>query len=1092
MLKYLNKANIMIDKQFLRAFTGERTFSWGKDLYEQGRVSDLSLYQDRETGLLHIEAQVSDPREREPQDVYVLINEKDGWIIDYDCGCTFFSRFRHPCNHIAAVLVKFIEEEQDPSARRNRIRNTDPSLRSLMNELADTADTAVPAGPVVLEPHIHFQYEDLERPLFSFRIGIQGKRMYIIQNISDFTSGVRRRERKKYGRELDFTHDIHYFASPCRPLLEFLLSLTDETDRYTDGSDYYSTYSYSHIPAIGRNLSLQGKYLDDFFAAAENLPLYVTEPAIRTYGTDITSLYTVTDGTVQLPVSMEQTETGWFLSGKRKVFYKGRDWLYFPDVLTKTFIRVPRKETAFEKVLDFFRNNSDPLFINKEDLPLFASVLYPVLSEHSPEGIAGFEPDLYRPKDPVFEIYLDAPQEGMITAKLNAVYDEQKFDVLAGIDAGNRRNTVREKEMDAFVSSWFNSFDPSTHRLALINDDEMTWTFLTEGIPALQEKADVYISDALKQIRVYRSPKVNIGISVSHDLLQLDLVTSDLSLKELGEILYKYDRKKRYHRLKNGSFIRIDENLDAFRDFSENMQLSAADIASGVIDLPRYRAFYLDALAQEDASIEERPDFRQLIMKMKNADPDTYTVPECMQGVLRGYQEEGFRWMSMMKDNGFGALLADEMGLGKTVQVIALIGSFKNQGRSLIVCPASLVYNWAAEFRSFMPQLRCRMISGTSSLRRNQIRSSEENEILITSYDLLKRDVEEYRNIEFACEVVDEAQYIKNASTLAAKSVKLIHARFKAALTGTPIENRLSELWSIFDYILPGYLGSYEKFRLQYESPIIRDADLDTEDRLRKLVEPFILRRTKKEVLKDLPDKLEEVYYAPLEGEQKELYDARVKRLKLMLEEQTDQEFRNDKIEILAELMKLRQICCDPSLLYENYRGNTAKREMCIDLIRKAVSGGHKVLLFSQFVTMLRELAADLQKEKIAYHMLSGETPKEARAEMVASFQKDDVPVFCISLKAGGTGLNLTAADIVIHYDPWWNTAVENQASDRAHRIGQTNAVTVYRLIMEDTIEERILQMQQEKTDLAGRILSAEGVSSTRLSRDELIRILGR
>ncbi len=1080
----------MLDKQFLRAFTGERTFNWGQDLCRRGFVSDLNAYEDPETGLVNIEADVEDDRIHSVEHVTVLINDKGGWIIDYDCGCPFFQKFRHPCNHIAAVLYSYIEERESGGKRSVIQRKTDRNLTELMDSLAEKTVTDVPAAPVVLEPQISFMYDSLNCPVISFRIGMQGRRMYILQSISDFTRAVMNNEKKKYGKELEFVHELSSFAVPCRPLVEFLMSLTGDNDSFGDGerAGYYSSFSYMNRPVIGKYLSLKGRYLDRFFEVTQNLPLYVIEPFSLSH-TQKPFIYTVHEGKPSIPVSMEQTEGGYYLQGAVPLYYKGGSWLYFPDLKTKAFVKVPRGDLTLEKFLDYMQR-SENRFIADGDLSKFTAVLYPVLNEYSDQIADTFDPEVYRPLDPVFEIYLDAPKEGMITAELYAVYGEKKYNVLAGIEGTDRRNVIKEKEMDSLMSGMFNSFDHENRKLVIINDDDLAYTFVSEEIPVLQEKAAVFISDNMKQIRVYRSPRINAGISVSHDLLRLDLVSNDMSLKELGEILYKYDRRKKYHRLRNGSFIRIDDDLENFRDFSEKLHLSAKDIASGEIELPRYRAFYLDALAMENEYLSERPDFLEMVGKMKNIDHGSYQIPERMQGVLREYQKEGFRWMSALKDNGFGALLADEMGLGKTVQVIALLGSIANEGRSLIVCPASLVYNWASELRRFMPELKTRMISGSSSLRRNQILNSGENEILITSYDLLKRDIEVYRDMEFVCEIIDEAQYIKNASTQAARAAKLIRSSFRIALTGTPIENRLSELWSIFDFILPGYFYSYEWFRTNYESPIVKDGDPAAEEQLRKMIGPFILRRKKKDVLKDLPDKLEEVYYAPLEGEQKELYDARVRRLKLMLETQSEEEFRGSKIEVLSELTKLRQICCDPALIYDRYTGNTAKREMCIDLIRKAVSGGHKVLLFSQFVSMLKELMEDLEREKIRYHVLTGETSKENRAKAVSSFQTDDVPVFCISLKAGGTGLNLTAADIVIHYDPWWNTAVENQASDRAHRIGQTNVVTVYRLIMENTIEERILQMQEDKTDLAGRMLSSEGISSARLSKDELIEIL--
>ena len=348
-----------------------------------------------------------------------------------------------------------------------------------------------------------------------------------------------------------------------------------------------------------------------------------------------------------------------------------------------------------------------------------------------------------------------------------------------------------------------------------------------------------------------------------------------------------------------------------------------------------------------------------------------------------------------------------------------------------------------------------------------------------------------YEKHIFAIEVIDEAQYIKNPVTQAANSVKEIHASFKLALTGTPIENRLSELWSIFDYLMPGFLYSYNRFRNDMEIPIVSAGDENKMQRLRRMIRPFVLRRLKTDVLKDLPEKIEENVFSRLEGEQSALYHAHVQKMKIMLEKQDDADFAKGKIEILAELTRLRQICCDPALVFEGYGGESAKMETCMELVAGAVASGHKILLFSQFTSMLDHIREQFEKSGISYYMLTGSVSKEKRMRMVEDFNKDDTQVFCISLKAGGTGLNLTAADIVIHYDPWWNVAVQNQATDRAYRIGQKNVVTVYKLVTEGTIEEKIIEMQEKKKQLADNVLGGAGMESGSFSREELLELLG-
>ena len=440
-----------------------------------------------------------------------------------------------------------------------------------------------------------------------------------------------------------------------------------------------------------------------------------------------------------------------------------------------------------------------------------------------------------------------------------------------------------------------------------------------------------------------------------------------------------------------------------------------------------------------------------------------------------------------------------DMGLGKTLQVISLLlseqqdcqGKGEEQKPSLIVCPASLVYNWKKEMKRFAPSLVPVLVTGAAQERKEQIGGIQPGDVVITSYDSLKRDLDFYEKHTFAIQVIDEAQYIKNPITQAANSVKDIRASFKLALTGTPIENRLSELWSIFDFLMPGFLYSYNRFRNDMEIPIVSAGDENKMQRLQRMIRPFVLRRLKTDVLKDLPEKIEENVFSRLEGEQLSLYHAHVQKIKIMLEKQNDDDFAKGKIELLAELTRLRQICCDPSLVFEGYSGESAKMDTCLELIAGAVASGHKILLFSQFTSMLDHIREQFDKTGISYYMLTGSVNKEKRMRMVEDFNMDDTQVFCISLKAGGTGLNLTAADIVIHYDPWWNVAVQNQATDRAYRIGQKNVVTVYKLVTEGTIEEKIIEMQEKKRQLADNVLSGAGMESGSFSRKELLELLG-
>ena len=535
--------------------------------------------------------------------------------------------------------------------------------------------------------------------------------------------------------------------------------------------------------------------------------------------------------------------------------------------------------------------------------------------------------------------------------------------------------------------------------------------------------------------------------------------------------------------------------MEMLSEMMETLHLSPKEFTKGHMKVPVYRALYLNKMLEESENVYANRDkhFKQLIKEFKTVEDSEFDIPSSLGNVMRKYQIQGFRWMKTLEHYGFGGILADDMGLGKTLQMISILLSAKEEdylGTALIVCPASLVYNWKEEFLRFAPELQVTTVVGNQQERAEIIKEYHKSDVLITSYDLLKRDIAEYEGITFDYQVIDEAQYIKNHTTAASKSVKIIQSKQRFALTGTPIENRLSELWSIFDYLMPGFLYGYEVFRKELETPIVKHKDETASAKLKKMVAPFILRRLKGDVLRDLPEKIEEIRYARLEDKQQKLYDGQVVHMQEILAGQDADDFQKNKLLILAELTKIRQICCDPGLLFERYEGGSAKREACVELIQSAIEGEHKILIFSQFTSMLELLEKDLKREAISYYKITGATPKEKRVELVNAFNSDATPVFLISLKAGGTGLNLTGADVVIHYDPWWNQAAQNQATDRAHRIGQTKVVSVYKLIAKDTIEEKIVKMQESKRDLADSILSGDSGGITQMSKDELMDLL--
>ena len=732
-----------------------------------------------------------------------------------------------------------------------------------------------------------------------------------------------------------------------------------------------------------------------------------------------------------------------------------------------------------------------PYHIRVKDMPGFCAAVLPAIRAYASFETDESVDDLTPPPAEIgFKMSIRA---GQVCCEATVSYAHDELNLFAApAPKQPLRDMAREGAARQAVLSYFPIEDgqlrfPET-------DTEALQRLLSEGLPELNELGTVLVSSELKSIHVRRVPNVRVKASLRSGLLDISVDSTDLTPRELQDYLNAYQRRERYVRLADGDIVQLGGGLQALVELAGGLGIGAEELAQGTTGIPLNRALFVDSILKRSDGVRFDRDegFRSIIRQFDSIADADFVEPESLRGVLRPYQREGFKWLSTLANLGFGAILADDMGLGKTLQMIAFLLSRHEAGfelPNLVVCPASLVYNWMSELSRFAPNLRCCAVVGPQNQRRQIIACSRGYDVLVTSYELLKRDIDAYAAQKFSCQVLDEAQYIKNASTQAARCTKLVDAQVRFALTGTPIENRLTELWSIFDYLMPGLLGSVEDFHERFEEPISL-ADEDAAHRLQCMVGPFILRRLKGDVLKDLPEKNESVVYTGMDDEQRKLYDAVASNLVKTLRHQMPQEFATQRFAILAELTKLRQICCDPAILYDNYEGVSGKLEAALDLIRTAVEGGHKVLLFSQFTSMLSVIGKRLEEDGLAYHTLVGSTPKEQRARLVNSFQTDDVPVFLISLKAGGVGLNLTAADVVIHYDPWWNLAAQNQATDRAHRIGQKRSVSVMRLIAQGTIEEKIVALQESKRELAESILGGQATASTSLSKEDILALL--
>jgi len=618
--------------------------------------------------------------------------------------------------------------------------------------------------------------------------------------------------------------------------------------------------------------------------------------------------------------------------------------------------------------------------------------------------------------------------------------------------------------------------------------------FWSEGVSSLPKDWELYIPKELLGARVRGTPlsmkaRVSSGVDWLNVKISWDADGVDVDRTEIERCLRE---GKKYVRLSDNTYAPIDrDRVQSLMD--REVELIAASGKQG--KLPLSQAGRVQELLQYVDGQSVNAATKTLFSKLASLDEiKKIKKPRGLKATLRPYQEQGLSWLRFLNEIGTGGVLADDMGLGKTVQTIALLLSLNAKEsplRALIVAPTSVVTNWHRELERFGPSLKVALWHGAA--RKGQKDELSEANVIITSYALLRRDVELLNGLPLDYAILDEAQAIKNPLSATAHAAKSLLARNRLALTGTPIENRLSEIWSIFDYVSPGLLGPLAKFEERYARPI-DNGDSKQAARLRTAIHPFILRRTKLEVAKDLPEKLEFDQIIDMTTEQRAIYLQVLREVRAtVLGEVERVGVAKSQLHILAGLTKLRQAACDPRLLglpKDLKHDDSGKLAALRELVDEVAEGGHKVLIFSQFVSMLKLIASALDEDRIKYEYLDGSTTD--RADRIDRFQSDPtIPVFLISLKAGGSGLNLTAADTVIHFDPWWNPAVEDQATDRAHRIGQKKVVSVYRLVAAGTIEEKILQLKQKKKDLVASVLSEDQGGEKRLTSADLEDLFG-
>lgn len=675
-------------------------------------------------------------------------------------------------------------------------------------------------------------------------------------------------------------------------------------------------------------------------------------------------------------------------------------------------------------------------------------------------------------KDYETDIFLLKNKTGIdAKVKLNEKKKESLFTII-----GDEERKKKFDEIRKVLSNFGFAYEGQKFSL---NAEKSIFDFFKNGIKTLEETNDVsvYYTQNLKK---YYNKLNNVSVQVndgSIDMLSLKLQIDNFSREEMIEILQGIQEKKKFIRLNGEEFV--DLETDSIEELNKILEtIGNKSIKDNAIELNKFQGIeLLHRIDNEHIKILDKNNISKILDSLKEYDAGDNEV-EVLNDTLRGYQKRGVQWLKALKKTHLGGILADEMGLGKTIQVIALLGHMSKQ--SIIVVPSSLMYNWKKEFEKFAPETRVLIISGSKEKRDELNNIKGDYDVIITSYPLIRRDLDYYLENEFEYCILDEAQYIKNPDTKTAKFVKKLNSTHRLVLTGTPIENNLIELWSIFDFILPGYLKDKKTFNKEFIKK-----ERENHEKLVRLINPFILRRKKNDVLSELPEKIVNVVYSKLNKKQERIYDSYLLDMKERLKELRDENTINSShIEILSILTRLRQICCDPGLFVEDYDEKSGKLQLLEELIDELLEGNHKILIFSQFTTMLKIISKLLKRKGIKFSYLDGQIKVDKRENVINDFTSGKTDIFLISLKAGGTGLNLTEADTVIHVDPWWNPAVEDQATDRAHRIGQKDVVNVYKVITRNTIEEKIYEIQLKKRELINSVIENKDIATTFNSKE--------
>ncbi|EOU1756231.1 DEAD/DEAH box helicase [Clostridium perfringens] len=1052
--------------------TSSFTREQGKKLIKEAYVKDVKG--KCIDGIYHIYGSVLNDDKNWDYNTHIKINMQNSDIIGTNCSCeTFKENSKHiknyVCRHISATNDVFYSLAKKKMQKNKLKSNNKPKLVKEKNEEHKGKEKRFLSLDINIKRMVK---EGITLFNCEFRIGTGN--LNLILDLKDFLY------KNSLKKPLKFNDGFTY--NPLK-------------DEFLDEDKRVLQFVASHKDMIsGRYLRLKQNNLKDF------LKLIDEKKKINFNFNSINYEVKVKKENVPVALTLKEGKEGFVLSHHKKfpvILNNSGDVMFFDRNLYLPRKRQLEYYIPIHKL--FIKNNTITYKKSLENLRSLLEELKNISKNIVlDENIRVFKEKLMKT---TFNLY---KTKGRIYCNVKIDYCGYIIDLIRDEKDNSFLRDLKNEKYIEFQLERF-KFIKREEDFCFIGNEEEMYELFSKGIKRLRELGEVLLSEELKEFKVLDSSLISSELKELSNFYKLKFDFGDFELRELRESIDAMKKGDRFYRTKKVYLDLEDPGIVNFLNLLEDLGLE--NIKDNEVYIDKSKVLYIQEKLKDRtlSFIKGGNVLQEIVGKLLNKEFKRKLVPKALNAELRPYQKEGFKWINEITDLGFGGVLADDMGLGKTLQIIAFLLSQK-KSKSIVVVPTSVIYNWMDEFEKFAPSIRIGLVHGSKSKRDKVLRdfkrelgikigeenlkekSYEKYDVLLTTYGTLKNDEKAYENLSFDYCIIDEAQNIKNPAAQATLSVKNIKSKCNIALTGTPIENNLMELWSIFDFVMPGYLFTKDRFRERF---ILDESNLSE---LKSLITPFILRRLKEDVLSELPEKLEKKYLVEMKGKQKQLYSFYVKAIKNQLNEnKSSEKSGRDKINLFSYLTKLREICLDPSLVVPDYTGGSSKLTVVKEIVKDASESGKKILLFSQFTSVLKKIEEDFKKEDISYLYLDGGTSAKDRVERVKKFNEDsNIKVFLISLKAGGVGLNLTSASVVIHFDPWWNPAVEDQATDRAHRFGQENKVEVIKLVAKDTIEEKIVLMQEDKRELIQSLMDGktmDGKGLKRLTEEEISKL---